>query len=159
MTFANEPDSFDGIDAEAGYQFDRDSGTFSGPEQVDTFMDIDYEPGEIWEFRFAVSVSSEPGDPTVLEVFDADGDYLFNKTIDGFSGTYFELQATAPAYELNGDFSAPASDNGSADLSFQISGSDSGNYWATVEALRLRSPIDRTGRYQGNVDSFDGGFL
>lgn len=154
-----EPDAFDGIDADAGYNFERDNGSYSGPEQIDTFMDIDYEPGEIWEVYFAVTLSSENTDgPIVLEIFDDSGDYIINKTIDTYSGNFHEVRATIPAYVLNDDFSPPASGSGSADLSFQIAGSDGGNYWAWTEQVRVRGPLQTDDEFQGSgTESFSSG--
>jgi hypothetical protein len=157
-----EPGSFDGIDATDGYHIDRDDGTYSGPEAIDTFTDTTMEPGEIWEFTIALNLSSEPDGPVVLEVLEDDGStYIFQKTLPGFSGNYVELTFTVPTYEVLGEFSAPASGSANPEFRFQVVEDDSGNYWFYTEGVRLRSPIDQTAndKTADSVDSISSGSL
>lgn len=158
----NKPDSWQGTDANEGYHFGRDNGFYFGPESINSFTGNTLQPGEIWEYRVRLTVSTEPTDNQILlEVFDVDGDYLFQKPIPSFGGTYREMKFTVPAYEVNGGFSAPASSSADIEIGLQVAGSDSGNYWLQTEAVRLRRPVDNGNRFNGGTGgpSMDSGQL
>lgn len=145
------PDSWDGIDARDGYEFDTDSGSYSGPE-VETLYSLDFthEPGEIWNLKYHVAFSSEPTDNLIaFEILDEDGDYISQQFLQTYGGNTIDLELTIPTYIVTGDYDAPAPTSGQPDIRLQIAGADGGNYWATVEAVRLRSPLDNSDNYQG----------
>lgn len=152
-----EPDSWDAADVNDGYVFDRDSGSYSGPEQIEMFAFAEMEPGEVWEFTLRLTLSSEPSDgPVLLETFDENDDYLFQKIIPSFGGLYIEMSFTVPTYQALGEFSAPASQSGSPSFGFQAAGTDSGNYWLVLEGVRLRSGINDAGEYQSDAETMSG---
>lgn len=160
------PDGWDGLDGTDGYAYSTDSGFTDTVELIHFGGEPTMQPGEIWQFKLRLTLSSEPdsGGPFFIELRDEPSDnILARSSIPEFGGNETVLFATVPTYEVNQDASSPASDSARPDVRINNAQGDTTNWFAEMYAVRLRGPIDDVGRTQdelnASTDSLNSGQL
>lgn len=160
-----QPNSWDGVDATEGYNYDNDSGSSSSIENLHVSGEPTMEPGEIWQFKIRLTLSSEPtGGLVLIELRDEPSDNILARSvIPEYGGNEVVLFATIPTYEVVGESSSPASTGGRPDIRVNNVNGETFNYFVDHYAVRLRSPVDRSGKTQneltGSTGSLDSGQL
>lgn len=161
------PGSWEGIDATDGYHYGSDSGSSSSIENLHTSTEPTMYPGEIWQFKVRLSLSSEPtaGSPVFIEIRDEpSNNILARSAIPDYGGNETVLFATLPTYKVNGDSTSPAGGQARPDVRVNNVGGATFNYFVEVYAVRLRDEIDQSQRTEDTLnytspDSLNSGSL
>lgn len=159
------PDSWDGIDATNGYNYANDSGYSDSVENLHVSGEPTMEPGEIWQFKIRLTLSSEPTSGIVIiELRDEPSDNILARSvIPEYGGNETVLIATIPTYEANQDSSSPASGSARPDIRLNNVSGSTFNYFIDHYAVRLRSEVNTTGQTQDELnattESMDSGRL
>lgn len=155
------PGSWNGVDATDGYHYGQDSDAFTG--SVNLFHvsgEPDMDPGDIWQFKIRLTVSSEPTNSIVfIEIRDENSNgVLARSAIPTYGGNETVLVTTIPTYEVKEESTSPASTSGRPDIRVNEVAGESGNWFVDYYAVRLRSGLDRTGYTQDKINASSSSF-